>query len=450
MSDKEESNTLSPPAKKIRYEQGQLKGIEKLYSEPKFIDVHFSFISNGGRVTRIPAHKNLLATNSDVFEKMFYGDLKEDGDVKITDISADVFKEFLQFFYLSQVQLTDEHIAGVLYLGNKYNVEMCVDACVKILKGGLTNENVCTTLSLAIFHDHKDLMKACEMRILLNTSDVLESAGFLECNKNALAHILKMNVLSCSEVDVFQACMAWVRTKSQQNTVSKAIVKRYLGDLYYEIRFASMSIQEFCALESKYKAVLSTDFNTIIRIISQSEVESHKFNVAPRQVKWNEDAILKCDRAFGEDTMLINLKAKRQTRFSTNQPLLLGKFRCGRVVVGHIEPIHDVRSNLPVDVEITEASDLNGANAKSLLKTKAQLQSKDTDVSLPNSVLIRPGLFYTICIRPFPDEHSYYTKELKTQVQLGPDVTVKFHNHTTRTSDGKVTGLISALDFNRI
>lgn len=328
MSIKHATPCTPPPAKKFRFQQGQVRSTAHLYLKEKFSDVHFLFVSDDGTTLKsVPGHKNLLGADSDVFEQMFYGELKENGDVTIADASQAAFMEFLQFFYLSEVKLSAEHIAGVMYLGHKYNVKKCVDACVKLLRDDLTNENVCNILPLVNFDEQDALMKICEKRILLNAGEVFASAGFLECSKEALAHILKMNLLPCSEVDIFEACMAWVKAKSRKNEVSKAMVEKYLGDLYREIRFVSMTIQEFCALKTEYDAVLRDDFEDIIRLIARIDIHSEQFNTFPRQVQWNQDATVTCDRKYYNTiARRYTLDIEEKTTFTTNEPFVLGKF----------------------------------------------------------------------------------------------------------------------------
>ena len=376
MSTKSTSTLTPPPEKKFRYQQGQIQSTEHLYLATKYADIYFSFVSNDDTVTRIPAHKILLAADSDVFEAMFYGKLKENDVVVITDVSEPAFKEFLQFFYLSEVKLTAEHVAIVLYLGHKYNVKKCIVGCAKILEENLTIENVCITLSLAIVYGQTNLMKTCENWILLNTEDVFASAGFLSSEKDVLAHILRMKLLSSSEVKVFEACMAWVRAKGNQNSVSKTMIKTHLGDLFFEIRFASMTIPEICALESKYKSVLSKDFNKIVRIISQSKLKSKKFNIAPRQIEWQEDETMKCDRQVESSELLrliLPVEIDR-TQFSSNKPLLLGSFECAKIGIRNDENLN-AQLYLPADVSISELDRLNDGNAKICWNSKIQLQT---------------------------------------------------------------------------
>lgn len=394
MSDQQESNT-SPPVEKFQYQQGQINTAE-LYLSTKFADVYFSFDSDeGAAMTRVPAHKNLLAMASDVFERMFYGALKETGDIRVIDASDAAFTEFLQFFYRSCIELTEANIGAVMYLGHKYNVEKCIDGCVEILKNNLTNENVCTALLLAILFEPIEqnvLKRACEKRILLNTAAVFQTTGFLESDSGVLAYILKMNLLSCSEVDVFEACITWVQSKSKQNTLSKAMVQQYLGDLYYEIRFASMTMPEFCALDAKYSAVLRDDFHTITCLIVKTEEESARFNASPRQVKWNDEngAIIKCNRDNWEtDVKWIRVNAEEKTTFSTTEPLLLGEFTFNAILCEK----YDLKSNLLVKVEITEEHSLDGVNAKVVSNFTIDLISDLEVLSLPQPILIRPAFF---------------------------------------------------------
>lgn len=365
--------------------------------------------------------------------------------------------EFLQFFYLDRVKLTIENIAGVMRLGDKYNVPKCVEVCVQFLKDVLTVDNIFFGQNLAILYGQQKLIKFCEKLITLNTAEVFQTVGFLECDKQVLACILNMNILSCSEVDVFRACMAWVRANSKQGTLTKATVKKYLDDLYYEIRFASMTMQELCSLQAEYESVLGSDSATITNMIIQPEFHVEKFNQDARHAKWNSDAIDKYDRTLKSKSEPYFLEEKYTTTFSAGEPLLLGSFVCSKIKF-YDSSYRDLTSALSVKVEIFEVRNLSDTNTNALLTMKAKLQSKDVNhILLPHPILIRPGFFYKISIGQFPDKHVYFSEELKTQVCLNEYLAlmgsyyeyVEFHNCRT-TENGKAFDLISCLNFNKV
>lgn len=437
------------PQSKFKTYQSQLllENVKDVFLDSTTADVDFVFNSVDGSVARVSAHKILLAASSNVFKRMFFGELKENGDVQMVDVSDAAFKEFLQYFYLSEVKLTEDNIASVIYLGHKYNVKKCVADCIEFLMDTLSSENVCAAMQIGILYNHHELTKICDELIIVSTEAVFKSAGFLECDKEMLGRILKMNLLSCSEVDVFEACMAWVKFKCGERCLTEAMIKKHLVDLYYDIRFASITVEQLCSLSSKYESVLSSDFETITNIIVNPKFNTGKFKFGTRHAKWNEAAIVKYDRALDEEQSAYFLPIEHKTIFSTNKPLLLGSFMCGKVCRFSSA---DERADLSVDVEIFETSDPRNENSKCLSKSKAQLQSKETEVLLPHPVLIRPGFFYKVSIGKFPDCHGYYSKSMKVEMWPKSDIKIEIHKSTTSSSSGKNIGFISTLNFNRI
>lgn len=113
----------------------------------------------------------------------------------------------------------------------------------------------------------------------------------------------------------------------------------------------------------------------------------------------------------------------------------------------------DMRADLFVDVEVVETTDLLNANAKCLSKFRAQLQSNGTEVLLPHPVLIRPGFFYNICIGKIPGGHYLYSKGIKMNVWLEPDIKIEIRPsilHAIGANFAIALDVISALKFNKI
>lgn len=75
------------------------RDLAKLLESGNHADVTFSL-----RGEKIVAHKAVLSARCEYFERMFQSDVKENvsGQIEVTDISLEVFKELLQFFYSGQ------------------------------------------------------------------------------------------------------------------------------------------------------------------------------------------------------------------------------------------------------------------------------------------------------------------------------------------------------------
>lgn len=94
---------------------------KNLYLNEKKADVFFVC---GVNKERVPAHKLILAEASEIFDKMFY---EKSANTSITVVtlpntSPEVFKDFLQFFYLNEVNLRIAHIAEIIHLGEMYRI----------------------------------------------------------------------------------------------------------------------------------------------------------------------------------------------------------------------------------------------------------------------------------------------------------------------------------------
>ncbi|XP_055301666.1 BTB/POZ domain-containing protein 2-like [Sitodiplosis mosellana] len=274
------------------YESQVLSAIgQKLYLSTTMADVNFVFESKDHRIDRIPAHKAHLMAASDVFEKMFNGSWKEKNEVKIVDVSVAGFTEFLQFFYLAHVNLTVDNVAEVMNLGNMYNVAGCLSVCEKFLKRNLSDDNVCEAYKLAILFNQESLKDACEIFIEINAKAVLKSDGFVSCDRKVLTKIVKLNWMTCSESELFEGCMAWVKATTKQNTLTKELVQSQLGELFYEIRFGLMTMDEFVALIPSYGKIFGADeYTDIIQLITDKDFQSNLF--PGNKVKRRRNSIL--------------------------------------------------------------------------------------------------------------------------------------------------------------
>ncbi|XP_055326056.1 uncharacterized protein LOC129580026, partial [Sitodiplosis mosellana] len=280
--------------------------------------------------------------------------------VKIGDVLAATFKQFLQFFYFGQVKLTMENVTAVMNLGEMYNVAGCMAVCSKFLKNNLNDDNVFQSYGLAILYNQQDLKRSCETIIGLNTNAIFQSTGFLACNQKVLAEVLKLNWLSCTEIDLFESCMSWVNGTSKQNELTKELVQAQLCDLFYEIRFGSISLKVFAALVSTYGTIFTdAEYTDIIQIIAGNEIQATKFNkIRVKRFKLDPWSMEECTYVPMEITI----------------------------------------------VEVSNSEDLKDEVVK--YDGEATLKSSgQTIVILPNAIFIKPGFIYEIRLKLNPPKN---------------------------------------------
>ncbi|XP_055317745.1 BTB/POZ domain-containing protein 3-like [Sitodiplosis mosellana] len=173
-----------------------------MYLDTELADVKF-VCTNDDESQLVPAHKNILSSQSPVFRAMFYGKLKEKDKVEIPDATVAGFKEFLQFFYLGEVTLTMENIEEVARLADKYDMLGRLNNYAATFINKLTMDNMCWGYQLAIIIKHEQLKAYCEKHICTFTGDLFKSATFQHCDQKTLKQILELETLMCDEIDIF-------------------------------------------------------------------------------------------------------------------------------------------------------------------------------------------------------------------------------------------------------
>lgn len=297
----------------------------RLYLQEETADVHFVF-HTAGEEKRLPAHKYMLGISSPVFQSMFYGTLKEEGDVKIVDATMDGFKEFLQFFYMDQVIITIENIAEIMNLVKKYGVLKCFDMCDTFLMKNLSIQNICLGLELAITFDRSELRQFCLSKIMEEPTKLFTLDSFKKCSPDILKLILECE-LKCEEETIFSACMVWADNACVKNELDPSDMmnrREMLGDCFNLIQFAVMKPIHISKAISKYNDLFKREeLIEIIAILSSDNTKLQYFtrNTRVRSVEWNGNDIM----IFSQiDAPVDYVNQIEITCFKTNKTMLLG------------------------------------------------------------------------------------------------------------------------------
>lgn len=431
-----------------------VKAIRCLYLSEEMADIHFVFKPTDGPSDRVPAHKNLLIATSEVFRVMFNGTWKEKTDVLIVDASSSAFMEFLQFFYYDEVVLTTENIGQVMNMGQKYIVAECLNACSRFLEYNMTDDNVCTAYELAIFFNREFLMEICEMNITVNTKAVFQSKSFLKCKRETLKQILQLDSMSCSEADVFDACVSWVKTTSKGDSS----IQTHLGDAIYDIRFGLMTMEEFNTITDTHKTLFSSDEHfDIVQTIESIEHESLYFDGNPRLNFWDEKATkIDCKREIDDaDELEYNIGESISTTFYANTTVLLRGVYCAQIfrLRGWANALSEDLSGKLTIIETRGRSTTQESSDVVYIDEDVRINAgKRTDISLTRPIIIRNGIKYSIQLvlnANFRCCSLIYFVNSELNIECGDEskLFVTFRNDVIK--GGKKRGTIYGLQFSK-
>lgn len=235
---------------------------------------------------QIRAHRIVLAALSPKYKAQFFGPQPDEGEIHVPNVSAAAFNQFLQLFYKHAVDFSIEYIATVLDLAVQSLVPEFVENCTEFL-ATIVNTKFCVAYRLAILYDLESLRVNCVDWIGKNAIRFFESNNFLQCDRDMLVSILKVDAFKCAETEVFQACIAWARAYCERNNLNaenSENLRTAFGDAIYQIRFSSINTEEFAALYQSVDGLLLADeIVEILYIIGKlKDYKPKKFNETPR------------------------------------------------------------------------------------------------------------------------------------------------------------------------
>ncbi|XP_033226697.1 speckle-type POZ protein-like isoform X1 [Belonocnema kinseyi] len=101
-------------------------------------------------------HKEILAAKSPVFLERFQTEMKEkqENHVKIEDIEANIFQEFLRYVYTNTVNDLNTHAEELYAAADKYDLPKLKSICIDELSRSLNSENA---IHMFLFSDENNV-----------------------------------------------------------------------------------------------------------------------------------------------------------------------------------------------------------------------------------------------------------------------------------------------------
>ena len=198
--------------------------------QSEFIDVRLKVCED-----IFPAHRIVLAANSDYFHAMFTAGMMESKqeviELKDESISPDTFKIVMDSIYTGDLNVNEENVFEVLAAADHLQVTTVVQQCCDFLKREfiqlrLDLHNYCLLSTVADRHGLRDLQEAVENKMASMFKDICESEEFLSnVGADQLVSLLSRDDLSApSETFVFKSVMQWIKHKKRERMAVAAKV----------------------------------------------------------------------------------------------------------------------------------------------------------------------------------------------------------------------------------
>ena len=171
----------------------------------------------------------------------------------------------------------------VLHASHKYMVSLLTHKCTQFLQQHLTPQTAAQLLQQTIFFREDELKHKILSMISEETSEVLQSEGFLTLSHDALKQILSLDTISTTEVELFSSAIAWAK-KRCHGQVTQSSIRETLGDCFHLIRFPTMSIDDFNDRVLTEDILTDSEGFTLYKYITakQSKPSCGLFNATPR------------------------------------------------------------------------------------------------------------------------------------------------------------------------
>lgn len=148
---------LFSAAKQLELSLVDMRSLLKDWKEDPTADVTFKI-----KKAELKAHKFILASNSNVFRAMFYGEYQEKSKaVVIKDVDYDVMVALFDYIYTRDMKYEDvQFMLNLATAANKYDIGRLYKICISFALENLSGDNVVDAILFAELHDENKLKQS--------------------------------------------------------------------------------------------------------------------------------------------------------------------------------------------------------------------------------------------------------------------------------------------------
>lgn len=217
--------------------------------------------------TIFPAHKVLLAANSEYFKLAIINQMKESitSEVHIKDIEAITMEAILNFCYTGQIHLTDENIRDILLAASRFCIEPIKNLCIDYTKERINSSNCLGILDLSERCNLPKLHKIAFDYCIEKLASVVKEEEFLLLDEILMMKLVTSNEVNISETDLFQSLIRWTQEDEKERmAVFDRLVKYIRFTLIEPVDLVRFSNDDIVRQSEKCKALIDEAKNYLL------------------------------------------------------------------------------------------------------------------------------------------------------------------------------------------
>ena len=161
----------------------------------------------------LPAHKGVLAANSNYFLAMFTTDMAErqKETVKVNGVKAETMRALLDFMYTGHIKIHDGNVRELLQASNYLLVVRVKESCCRFLEDSIRVENCLWVLSIADEFSCDELSSRATNVLLRDFLQVAQTQEFLGFPVEIMRQLYASNEISVDcEDQLLDSLMEWI------------------------------------------------------------------------------------------------------------------------------------------------------------------------------------------------------------------------------------------------
>lgn len=210
-----------------------------------------------------PAHRNVLAANSDYFMAMFSGHMATTSDkVEVKEITATAMEILLDFIYEGEIDITEENVEDLFCGSCLLLLESVTQACCKFIQERLTLSNCWGIRALSDKFNSNDLQNRANTFIEENFMEAANCEEFLMLPPSHLGDLLMDDdIVIPREEDLYELLLKWVEHNREERI-------KHFPSLLQKIRLPQINPEYFEEIIATDELV--TDHPEVHEVVSKA------------------------------------------------------------------------------------------------------------------------------------------------------------------------------------